>query len=168
MDIISLMDERVSTRSFSGENLPKEDLIKILRAADLAPTGKNRKPLYFIILSDAKKMEELFKMVPNARAKFYNAKAILFTVMRTEDHLAELDCGAAIQNALLAATELGIGSCRIHSARADFNTEEGKKACMEVLGIKENEEVMEMIAFGYPASGSFQKKVRGDNGSRIL
>lgn len=168
MDIITLMEERVSTRSFSGEDLPKEDLMKILRAADIAPTGKNRKPLYFLILSDAKKMDKLFSLVPNARAKFYQAKAIFFTVAKKEDHLGELDCGAAIENALLAATSLGIGSCWIHSAREDFNTEEGKKACEEVLGISEGEQVMEMIALGYPASGHFEKKVRSENGSGIL
>ncbi len=168
MDIISLMEERVSTRSFSEEILPKEDLMKILKACDLAPTGKNRKPLYFLILSDAQKMERLFTLVPSAVAKFYHAPAILFSIRRTEDHLAELDCGAAIQNGLLAATSLGIGSCWIHCARADFGTPEGKKAVKEVLGIGENEEVMEMIALGYPSSGSFEKKVRGDNGSRIL
>ncbi len=168
MDIISLMEERVSTRSFSKEDLPQEDLLKILKAADLAPTGRNRKPLYFLILSDEKKMEKLFSLVPGARAKFYQAKAIFFSVAKREDHLGELDCGAAIENALLAATFLGIGSCWIHSAREDFGTEEGKKACEEVLGISKEEEVMEMIALGYPASGHFEKKVRSENGSRIL
>ena len=168
MDFLELAQKRVSTREFSDKRIEKEDLEKILKACDIAPTGKNRRPIFYVILSSEEKKERLFKLLPSIQAKFYNADALLFSFVKQEDHLKELDCGAAIENALLEATSLDIGSCWIHCASAEMNTEEGKKALKEVLDLDNEYEVLDCIAFGYPKNGRFAVKERSGNGSKIV
>lgn len=168
MDFLSLAEKRVSTREFSDEKIEKEDLEKILKACDVAPTGRNRRPIFYVILSSEEKKRRLYELLPSIQAKFYNADALLFSFVKQEDHLKELDCGAAIENALLEATSLDIGSCWIHCASEDMNTEEGKKALKEVLDLEHEYAVLDCIAFGYPKKGKFAVKERADNGSKIV
>ncbi len=168
MDFLELANKRVSTREFSSKKIGKTDLEKIRKACDVAPTGRNRRPIFYVILSDEKKKEELYSVLPSIRAKFYSADAILFSFVRTDDHLKYLNCGAAIENALLEATSLGIGSCWIHCAGEELNSDTGRKALKEILDLENEYEVLDCIAFGYPKNGEFIKKDRAENGSKIV
>lgn len=60
MDFLSLAEKRVSTREFSDKKIEKEDLEKILKACDIAPTGKNRRPIFYVILSSEEKKRRFF------------------------------------------------------------------------------------------------------------
>ena len=59
MALIDLMYKRRSTRKFSDEEIPKEDLELILESALLAPTAMNRKPCEFIVVSNKETLNEL-------------------------------------------------------------------------------------------------------------
>ena len=167
MNTLEAIEKRRSVRSYLPTPVEKEKLEKILYAALQAPTGKNRQPLFFVIRSDEKKKEELLKRC-GVEANYYSCPAILFILKREEDHLAELDCGAAVQNALLEATELGVSSCWIHSARASFNTEEGRAAVKEILELSKEYEMMETVALGYLKGEEPIKKERRIDGCKIL
>ncbi len=168
MDFLELAESRVSTREFSDKKIAREDLEKIKRAMDVAPTGRNRRPIFYVILSSNEKKEKLYSVLPTVKAKFYNADAIVFSLVKTDDHLKYLNNGAAIENGLLEATSLGIGSCWVHCATEELNSEIGKNALKDILELDQGYEVLECIALGYPKSGSFTKKDRTDNGSKIL
>lgn len=168
MDFLELANQRVSTREFSDKKIDKTDLEKILKACDVAPTGRNRRPIFYVILSDDKKKEELYSLLPTIRAKFYHADAILFSLVKTDDHLKYLNCGAAIENGLLEATSLGIGTCWIHCAGEELNSEIGRKTLKGILELDSEYECLDCIAFGYPKNGEFAVKDRPENGSKIV
>ena len=126
MNTLEVIEKRRSVRSYLPTPVEKEKLEKILYAALQAPTGKNRQPLFFVILSDEKKKEELLKR-----------------------------CGAE-------------ASCWIHSARASFNTEEGRAAVKEILELSKEYEMMETVALGYLKGEEPIKKERRIDGCKIL
>lgn len=99
---------------------------------------------------------------------FYGAKAILFSFAREDNDLNELNLGAAIENALLEATDLGISSCWIHNARHTLNTEEGRKVLQKELSLDQEYEPMECIALGYLKGDRPAKKERNLDGDKII
>lgn len=165
--ILELIDSRRSVRSFTDQKIEHDKLEKILHAAIYAPTGRNAQPLFFIILQNPKKKEELYSKV-NVRPNYYNADSILFVFERNEDHLNELNCGAAIQNALLVAEDLGLGAVWVHSAREKLNSPEGKKVLMEVLGFDKEYTAIDAIALGYIKGDKPKAKERNLDGDRII
>ena len=76
-----------------------------------------------------------------------------------------MNCGAAIEQALLTATSLGLGSCRIHSARALLN--EHQDIVKEILDLPPFYEIMETVALGYE-KGETLKKEKSRDGSKII
>ncbi|MDD7328939.1 MAG: nitroreductase family protein [bacterium] len=164
MELQEAIQQRKSVRSYENRHIEREKLEEILNACILTPTGKNRQPLFYVILQDEKKKEELLEKV-GCKNNYYGCDAILFVIAKTEDHLNELNCGAAIEQALLTATSLGLGSCWIHSARALLN--EHQDIVKEILDLPPFYEIMETVALGYE-KGETLKKEKSRDGSKII
>lgn len=139
MKIGEAIIQRRSIRKFKPEPVPRELIGQVLEAATLAPSGKNAQPWEFIVLEgeDKEKIAELMVsgaeqaetmginsascgnsagivrhapvviMVYNSRQK---RDAKLTPVRRVMWSVATQSVGAAIQNLLLKALELGLGS----------------------------------------------------------
>ena len=98
MDELTLLEERQSIRSFDTSKVIKDaDLEKLLKAAILAPTGRNSQNLYFVLLKDQEKKKRILSSLGIER-NFYDAPYLLFTFAKKEDHLDELNVGAALEN----------------------------------------------------------------------
>jgi nitroreductase len=106
---------RRNVRRFDDRPIPSEDLDRILAAAALAPSSMNEQRWAFVVCRDRKRLEELSRagdyMDHVARA----AAAIAFLTPRaeavSERESIAFDLGQAVENAMLAAWELGVGSC---------------------------------------------------------
>ncbi len=133
-----IIEKRKSVRSFNDKEVSNEDILKILDSARLAPSAKNRQPWRFRILSEYEK--EKFISIFEERLKKENSEETGFATIRILKESSKVvlvfmdykeitnlglsiepyyfSMGAAIQNALLRATELGIGSLWIYDAIA--------------------------------------------------
>jgi nitroreductase len=60
LDLFETIEKRRSIRKFKPDSMPPEDLKKILEAGRLAPSGGNRQPWRFIVVSDEQKKKQLF------------------------------------------------------------------------------------------------------------
>ncbi len=158
---------RRSIRSFSAKEVEEEKLEKILKAAIYAPTGRNSQPLFFVIVKDKEKRKKILKAA-GVEQNFYGATSIRFTFARCEDNLNELNVGAALENARLEATDLGVATCWIHSARAALNTPERRKRLKEELGLRKECEVFDSLAIGYPSGEKPARKVRNLDEDKII
>jgi nitroreductase len=113
MDIYEAILTRRSIRKYTGEPVSDEDLQKILRAGSYAPSAHNYQPWHFIVVRDPAKLAEIAeshkyaKMLPGAGCGIVVAGDK--TVQKKMGFLVE-DCSAAIQNILLAAHGLGLGT----------------------------------------------------------
>ena len=113
METLKAIQTRRSIRSWTGESVSDEQLDILLRAAMTAPSSDNAQPWHFITVRDKARLQEMAdtnKWTPMA------GKADMGIIVCGELALEEtpgmwlLDCSAAIQNILLAATDLGLGA----------------------------------------------------------
>ena len=107
MDVFEAIQTRRSIRRYTNAPVPKEDLETIVNAARLAPTGSNRQPWDFIVVTDRDMIVE-FKL-SGAWIEF--AAAVIVVVLDPKSRWWVEDGSAAIENMLLASTALGYGSC---------------------------------------------------------
>jgi nitroreductase len=113
MDVMEAILTRRSIRKYTGEPVSEEDLQTILRAGSYAPSAHNYQPWHFIVVRDAEKLTAIAnshryaKMLPEAGCGIVVAGDK--SVQKKMGFLVE-DCSAAIQNILLAAHGLGLGT----------------------------------------------------------
>ncbi|WP_425448286.1 nitroreductase family protein [Dethiothermospora halolimnae] len=113
MNTIDSIYKRRSIRSFKSDVVDKNILIDLIKAGMAAPTACNNQPWEFIAINEPNVMKELRENLMFAR---YNATAAI--VVCGNMKLArggyrlhwEQDCSAAMENILLAATSIGLGS----------------------------------------------------------
>ena len=79
---------------------------------------------------------------------FYGAPVILIVLAKKEVANRVYDGSLVMGNLMLAAHELGVGSCWIHRAREEFESEEGK-ALLRSLGVEGEYEGIGHCALGY-------------------
>jgi len=107
MDTFEAIRKRRSVRKYTGDPIPREELEKIVDAGRLAPTGYNRQPWDFIVVTDRAMINQL-----TMAAKWMEkAGAIIAVVLDTDAPYWLEDGSAAVENMLLASTALGYGSC---------------------------------------------------------
>ena len=149
--IYELICERRSIRRFKTKPLQEDQLLKLVDAARLAPSGANIQPCEFIIITDSELAKSLFPLLKwaayispdgdppkNERPLAY----IIVLIDLSKKKKGEVDAAAAIQNILLAAWGEGIGSCWLGSIN--------RKMIKKLLYIPHNLEVNSVIALGYP------------------
>lgn len=149
MDVLEAIKKRRSIRKYQKKPVEKEKLNKVLEAARLAPSASNMQPWHFIVVTDPKAKESL--RASYNREWFVQAPVIIVAcavpeeawLRRDGEEYWKVDTAIAMQNLVLASTELGLGTCWI----AAFKEEEAKKA----LGIPEHVRVVAMTPLGYPA-----------------
>lgn len=154
MSLIDVILSRRSIRKYEDKEVPKEILEKILEAGRQAPSAGNRQPWHFVVVTD----DGIKERLPQGRWNTF-IRDSAFTVVgcgSTGDPYSRrwstIDTTIALQNMVVAAWSLGIGSCWI----GDFKEEEVKG----LLNIPESWNIISLISFGYPAEkpGSKLKK----------
>jgi nitroreductase len=144
--VLSCIFARRSIRSYvDNKPVEREKIEILLQAAMAAPSACNLQPWEFIIIDDPSEMKAFKKLV---RGGQFNAPMAMIVCARTsyvpwEGNGWQIDCAAAIENMMLAAVEMGLGSLWI----GDYN----QQGVRELLNIPEGVEPMSVVYFGYPA-----------------
>ena len=149
--IIDIILSRRSIRKYEKKEIPEDVLNQILEAGRNAPSAANKQPIHFIILKDhetKKKLSTTFsrflKDAPVVIVGCANVKALL------TGRWAVVDTTISLQNMVIGAWGLGVGSCWIGS----FN----EKKVKETLMIPNNWKVVALLTLGYPAEQPKQRK----------
>ncbi len=149
MDIQKAVKKRRSIRKYQPFEIPEENLMRVLEAGRLSPSGGNQQPWHFILVTKPEAREKL--RTAYSANWFIEAPAILVVcadpfeawARRDGEEYWKVDAAIAMQSMVLAATEEGLGTCWIGA----FDEKEAKKA----LGIPEGVRVVAMTPLGYPA-----------------
>ncbi len=117
MTVKDAIKSRRSIRKYKpGAVIPEEHIHYMLEAAMMAPSACNRRPWEFVVIKSDEAKETILSIHPYA-THLKDASIAILVCARPElqEGIAEgyfpQDCGAAIQNILLAATDAGYGSC---------------------------------------------------------
>lgn len=176
MNAIETILTRRSTRSYSSAPVEKEKLEKIIEAGRYAPSGGNNQTNHFIVVQNPEVLKKLAELAQNAFAKmeitektysslkssimqskkggyvFYYHAPVLIIVANQKNYGNNIaDCSVAVENMMIAANSLDLGSCWINQIH--WLTEEPSMLkYLQELGLKENERVYSSMIIGYPKS----------------
>jgi len=164
MDVHRAIRERRSIRIFKKDPLPKNIITSILDAGRWAPTGCN-KQLFEIISIEKPKLRRRVAKLSNNETYFYQAPVIFLVLYDTSKELVRegvapdipaITTGALVQNMLLEAHSLGVGSLVVGAITK-------KKQLRKLLKIPDCYEPMCFVLFGYPDEKPFTPPRRSIN-----
>lgn len=152
MDALENLLTRKSIKKYKSDAVDKALIEKIVEAGTYAPTGRNLQSPIILAVSNKKVRDELSalnaKILGTENDPFYNAPVVLVVLAKKDVNTRVYDGSTVMENLMLAAHALGLGSCWIHRAREMFETPEGL-AILKSLGIEEEYEGVGNCVIGY-------------------
>lgn len=119
-DVFSVIASRRSVTRFLPHPVPTDLLLQVIEAGRLAPSSGNIQNWHFTIVNDVEKIRAIYSHSMDQEAFLSAPAAIIVTAdvehahrlygMRGKRLYAVQNCAAAVQNMLLAAQALGLGS----------------------------------------------------------
>lgn len=174
MNTLDCIFSRRSTRNYKPLPVENEKLVKVVEAGRFAPSGGNNQTNHFLVIQNAEVRKTLVSLVEKAFAGMqvtegmyrsiknsilsaqkggyvfcYNAP-VLIVVANQKDYGNNMaDAAIAIENMMLEANELDLGSCWINQLRW-LNEDPEILRYLQKLGLGENERVYGSLVVGYP------------------
>ena len=150
MEYFDLIQQRYSVRAYKPDAVEEEKLHKILEAARLAPTARNLQAFKLVVMRTDKHRDTLGRIY--RRPFITEAPLVIGIYVDTEKawvradgkSYADVDAAIVMDHIVLAATDLGLGTCWIGA----FNAE----AARDAAGLGSGFEPVAFTPIGYPAS----------------
>ena len=149
MDFLTLAKARYSVRAYRPDPIPDGLLAQVLEAARLAPTACNRQPFQILVIRTEGRRAELARI---CRAKWFVEAPLLVCacglpadswVRADGKNYNDVDVAIAMDHLILAATDLGLGTCWVAAFHED--------AAREVLGLPPGVVPVAFTPLGYAA-----------------
>lgn len=152
MELFEVIKKRRSIRSFSDLPVEWSKIVQILEAGSLSPSSGNVQNWRFIIITDKKLKNEITEAC--LEQEWMNTAPIFIVVVsddvmieklygkRGKNFYAIQNCAAAIENMLLATTNLGLGTCWVGAFE--------EEAVKRTLEIPKYANVEAILPIGYP------------------
>ena len=170
-EIIKNIVERRSIKKYKSDMVPSELIDEVLKAGTFAPTGMNKQSPIIIAITNKEVRDKLSKL--NAKIMgvdidpFYGAPVVIVVLADKSVPTYIYDGSLVMENMMLAAHSLGLGSCWIHRAKEEFETEEGK-ALLKEWGVDENYVGIGHCLLGYPDGNLHPPVKRKENYIRFV
>ncbi|MBQ9493123.1 MAG: nitroreductase [Oscillibacter sp.] len=174
MDAYEAIMTRRSTRNYKPDTVEPEKLDRIINAGRFAPSGGNSQSNHFFVITDKAALGRLAQLAQTAFAKMeikedtyaslkvsitkskeggysfcYNAPVLVVVANQADYGNNIADSVAAVENMMVEANELDLGSCYINQLKW-LNEDPEVVAYMRELGMRDNERVYASAIFGYP------------------
>ena len=168
MDISDAIRKRRTIRRYKQEAVDDKLLLELIDSARFAPSASNMQQLRYIVIRSPETVKNIFQQTgwggavkPKRSPEWLkDAPPAFIAVIAPAESVKNFkhvfsDSGAAIQNILLKAVELGLGTCWIGSFKEEVNS---------ILGLGADRAVMYLVAVGYPDESPLQEDI-GSGGS---
>lgn len=151
MELRKAVLTRRSVRSFRQDNVPDDMIKQLIEAAVYAPSAGNCQPWHFYVVKDSAVKNRIWKEA--CQQEFLAEAPVLIIVCNDRNEAAERygergrilyniqNTAAAVQNILLSATDMELGSCWC----GDFDEQKLK----EILKMNDGRIPVALIAIGY-------------------
>ena len=166
MQTLEAIHKRCSLKlHLSKKPVEPEKLEQVLEAARLAPSARNLQPWHFVVVQGDEAIDELASAFNETNQEVRNGSVIIVVCAREEDDVTRegrpfylFDVGLAVENLLLAATDLGLATHPILS----FDEAEVKR----ILEIPGEYRVVITTPLAYPAEPSYDEAAVDKLGER--
>lgn len=169
-ETIKNLVERRSCRKYSSTQIKEDELNSVLKAGEYAPTGMGMQSPIIVVLQNKSIIDKLSKINAKIMGKdedpSYGAPTVLVVLADKNIGTYIEDGSLVLGNLMNAAYSLGLGSCWIHRAKEEFETDEGKELLKE-WNISENYVGIGHCILGYPEEKS-EAKPRKDGYIRFV
>lgn len=171
--MLEFIKSRRSTRKFKRD-MPSDDLLsQVIEAGRYAPSGGNSQTTHFLVIQNAEILDKLARLAMQEFAKMeiredtytsiansiraskkgnyifhYNCPALIVTTNKKDYGNNVADCACALENMMLMANTLDLGSVWINQLRW-LNENPVILAEMKTLGMADDERVYGALAIGY-------------------
>ena len=166
-EIVKSMIERRSVKAYTDE-MPSQELIdQIIEAGTYAANGMGMQSAIIVEVTDKATRDQLSEMNTKIMGHegmdpFYGAPVVLVVLADKNCRTHVYDGSLVMGNLMNAAHALGVGSCWIHRAKEEFESEEGQ-ALLKKWGIEGDYEGIGHCVLGYPKNPLPQAKPRKEN-----
>lgn len=191
MNIYEAIRTRRSVRKLKKEPVSREELNRVLEAGRMAPSGANSQTTHFIVIEKPEVLDELAELAREEFAEMevtentyvslknsinaskrgnyvfhYGAPTLIVTANKINYGNGIADCACAIENMMLEANELNLGSCWINQLHWLAGHPRIREYMLQ-LGMKEDETVCAAMILGYPDTADGlpnrkEKKITGN------
>lgn len=150
-DVLQTIYQRRSIRKYLTTPVEEEKLLELIKLAMAAPSASNSQPLEFLIITDDAKLAEIRENMRMAKFETPAAILVLGNPRRATNaagkHFWEQDGSAAIENILIGAVALGLGTCwvGIHPI-PPF-----ERSVRRMFDLPEHVHPLSFVTVGYPA-----------------
>lgn len=184
---------RRNTRKYLDKEVSQELLEKIIETGRYAPSGGNSQSNHFLVIQNKQIIDHLVKMVERAFSQMeitenmyrslqnsinlskkggyvfcYNAPVLIIVANKKDYGNNQADCALALENMMLEANELDLGSCYINQLKW-LNEDQKILSYLQSLGMNEDERVYGSLIVGYPDTndGKPLRKVLPRKGNEV-
>ena len=130
MDILNEIKNRRSCRSYQDTIPKKEEINKVIEAGLYAASGMNLQTGIIVSITNKEIIHELSLLNRSImgvdRDPFYGAPVVLLVLVKKHRN-AVYDGSCMIENMMLEASSIGLGSCWIHRLKQEIEMDEGKR-----------------------------------------
>ena len=151
-EVLEKIKSRRSIRKYKSDMVPQDKLEKIIEAGTYAATGMGKQSPIIVAVTNKELRDKLSAM--NAKIMgtntdpFYGAPVVLIVLADKSRPTYLYDGSLVMGNLMLEAEAQGIGSCWIHRAKEEFESEEGKEI-LKSLGIEGDYEGIGHCVLGF-------------------
>lgn len=135
-----VLEKRRSIRRYKDTPVPREKILKILEAARIAPSAGHRQPWHFVVVEDKETIKKLAKSGWAAGAP---VMIVGLADQEASPSWCVNDLGIALEHIVLAATNLGLGTCWMGQTGRE-------ELVRSLLGIPDKFKVVAVIPVGVP------------------
>lgn len=190
MDALEAILTRRSTRRYSEDAVDKALVEKVIEAGRYAPSGSNSQSTHFIVFTDPAQLQEIAGIVQDAFAAMemeedmyvsmkasiqaakrggyvfhYRTPVLIVTANKKGYGNAMADSACALENMMIAANALDLGSCWINQLHW-LEEEEAVHSFLMRHGLEEDETVTGALALGHPA-GVLTRRMAARKGNPV-
>ncbi len=170
-NFLEIIKTRRSCRKYKSGQITDDELNAVLEAGTYAPTSRGLQSPFIVAVQDEEQMKELSAM--NAEIMgvsfnpYYDAPTYVLVFAPESNNNAVQDGTCVLENMMLAAHAIGLGSCWIHREQEMFATERGKELIRK-WGLPDGLRGIGALALGYPDGETASAKPRKEGYFRII
>lgn len=153
METFDAIEKRASVRDYMNQPVPQNLLVKLVDAGRRAPTARAVEPWEFVVITERAMLDTLAGIISTG-VFLKQATACIVVFCKETKYYLEDGC-AATENILLAATDLGLGTCWIAGDKKEYCEEVSK-----LLGAPGHQKLISLISIGWATREGKQRKLR--------
>lgn len=150
--MIDLLKSRRSVRSYRPDMVPEELLDAVLEAGTYAPTGGGRQSPVIVAVTKPELRKKIAFLNARVMGKdtdpYYGAPVVILVLADGERNTFVEDGSCVLENIMVAAHALGLGTVWVHREREIFDSAEGKELLKE-WNLPETLRGVGAVALGY-------------------